>query len=128
MAANVVPDLATVTLNHRFAPDRTVDEAEAVVRDVIAPALDEGDTVTLVDAAPAAAPAVDHPLLASVIERHGLEVRSKLGWTDVARFSALGVPAANLGPGDPTLAHTVDERVERADLDACHAALLALIT
>jgi succinyl-diaminopimelate desuccinylase len=128
VAANVVPDQATVTLNHRFAPDRSIEEAEAVVRDLIAPALDDGDVVTLVDAAPGAAPAIDHPLLASVIAAQGLEVRSKLGWTDVARFAALGVPAANIGPGDPTLAHNVDERVERSDLDACHAALLALIT
>ncbi|HEV7719780.1 MAG TPA: succinyl-diaminopimelate desuccinylase, partial [Iamia sp.] len=127
VAANVVPDLAVVTLNHRFAPDRTVDEAVAWVQSVVAPFLDEGDEVVLVDAAPAAAPAADHPRLARVIADHGLEVRAKLGWTDVARFSALGIPAANIGPGEATLAHTVDERVERAPLEACHAALLALI-
>ena len=127
VAGNVVPDLAVVTLNHRFAPDRTVDEAVAHVRSVVAPFLEDGDRFELVDSAPAAAPAVDHPRLARVIADHGMEVRSKLGWTDVARFSALGVPAVNIGPGDPTLAHTVDERVERAPLEACHAALLALI-
>ncbi|HMJ78014.1 MAG TPA: succinyl-diaminopimelate desuccinylase, partial [Iamia sp.] len=127
VAGNVVPDLAVVTLNHRFAPDRTVDEAVAHVRSVVEPFLEDGDQFELVDAAPAAAPAVDHPRLARVIADHGMEVRSKLGWTDVARFSALGVPAVNIGPGDPTLAHTVDERVERAPLEACHAALIALI-
>ncbi len=127
VAGNVVPDRAAVTLNHRFAPDRTVEEAVAHVRSVVDPFLEEGDAFTVVDAAPAAAPAVNHPLLADVIARHGLEVRAKLGWTDVARFAALGVPAANLGPGDPTLAHTADERVERQPIEAVHAALADLL-
>ncbi len=127
VAANVVPDLAVVTLNHRFAPDRTEAEAAAWVRSVIAPFLDDGDEVEVVDSAPAAAPAVDHPRLARVIAERGLEVRSKLGWTDVARFAALGVPAVNIGPGDPALAHMADERVERAPLEATHAALRDLL-
>jgi succinyl-diaminopimelate desuccinylase len=127
VANNVVPDLAVVALNHRFAPDRTVEEATAWVRSVVEPFLEDGDGFEVVDAAPAAAPAADHPRLARVIADHGLEVRAKLGWTDVARFSALGVPAANIGPGDPTLAHTVDERVERGPLETCHAALRDLI-
>ncbi|HEX7131660.1 MAG TPA: succinyl-diaminopimelate desuccinylase [Iamia sp.] len=127
VAANVVPDLAVVTLNHRFAPDRTVDEAVDHVRAVVAPFLDDGDEVLVVDSAPAASPAADHPLLARVIAAHDMEVRAKLGWTDVARFSALGIPAANIGPGEATLAHTVDERVERAPLEACRAALADLI-
>ena len=123
VAGNVVPDRAVLTLNHRFAPDRTPEQAAAHVRSIVLPFLEDGDTVELVDSAPAAPPAVDHPLLAGMIERHGLEVRAKLGWTDVARFAALGVPAANLGPGDATLAHHPDERVHRAPLDACRAAL-----
>ncbi len=127
VASNVVPDLAVVTLNHRFAPDRSVEEAVGWVRSVVDPFLEDGDEVEVVDAAPGGAPAADHPLLARVVEAHGMEVRAKLGWTDVARFSALGIPAANIGPGEPTLAHTVDERVERAPLDATHAALLDLI-
>lgn len=130
VAANVVPDLAVVTLNHRFAPDRDVAAATAHVRSVVAPFLDEdaGDTFTVVDAAPGAAPATDHPLLARVIADHGLEVRAKLGWTDVARFAALGVPAANLGPGDPTLAHTAGEHVDRAQIEQTSVVLRDLIT
>ncbi len=128
VAGNVVPDLAVVTLNHRFAPDRSVEEATEHVRAVVAPFLEDGDAFTVVDAAPAATPATDHPLLAELVARRGMEVRAKLGWTDVARFAALGIPAANLGPGDPTLAHTVDERVDRAAIEACHAVLLDLIS
>jgi len=128
VAGNVVPDRAVLTLNHRFAPDRSEEEAAAFVRSVVEPFLEDGDEVEVVDSAPAAPPAVDHPRLARVIADQGLEVRSKLGWTDVARFAALGVPAVNIGPGDPSLAHTVDERVERAPLEACHAALTALVT
>lgn len=127
VAGNVVPDRAVLTLNHRFAPDRDVEAASAHVRAVVAPFLEEGDSFEVVDAAPAALPAIDHPLLARVIADHGLEVRAKLGWTDVARFAALGVPAVNLGPGDATLAHAPDERVSRGPLERCHEVLRDLI-
>lgn len=128
VAGNVVPDRAEVEVAHRFAPDRTPEEAEAHVREVLAPFLDDGDDVEVVDRSPAAAPAVDHPVVAALIERHGLEVRAKLGWTDVARFSARGVPAVNLGPGDATLAHTAEERVERSSLERAWVALDDLLT
>jgi succinyl-diaminopimelate desuccinylase len=123
VAGNVVPDEASVTLNHRFAPDRTEAEAEAWVRGVIGPHLEDGDTAEVVDQAGAAPPSLDHPLLRALVDRNGLEVRAKLGWTDVARFAAHGIPAANFGPGDATLAHNRDERVERAPLERCFAAL-----
>ena len=128
VAGNVVPDLATVTLNHRFAPDRTPEEAEAMVRALLAPVLEEGDEVRLVDVAPAAAPGLSHPVLRTLIEDHQLPVRAKLGWTDVARFAAAGIPACNLGPGDATLAHTAEERVHRASLDRTYQVLQALLT
>jgi succinyl-diaminopimelate desuccinylase len=127
VAGNVVPDRATVTLNHRFAPDRTVEQARAHVEDVLAPYLDDGDTVTVLDVAAPAPPGLTHPLLAALRDRNQLEVRAKLGWTDVSRFAAAGTPAANFGPGDAALAHTRDERVERASLDAVHAALSDLL-
>ncbi|CAN5891119.1 succinyl-diaminopimelate desuccinylase [soil metagenome] len=123
VAANVVPDRATVTLNHRFAPDRSAAEAEAAVRAVLAPTLEDGDEVEVVDLAPAAAPSLDHPILVTLIERNRLPVRAKLGWTDVARFAEHGIPAANFGPGDATIAHTADETVQRAPIDRCFAAL-----
>ena len=106
VAGNVVPDLAVVTLNHRFAPDRTAAEARAHVEQVIAPHLEPGDEVEVVDVADAAPPGLRHPLLATLRARNDLDVRAKFGWTDVSRFAAAGIPAANFGPGDSALAHT----------------------
>jgi succinyl-diaminopimelate desuccinylase len=123
VAGNVVPDRASVVLNHRFAPDRSAADAEAAVRDLLAPVLEDGDVVTVVDCAEGAPPGLTNPLLAGLISRHHLEVRAKLGWTDVARFAALGVPACNLGPGDATLAHTAEERVDRPVLERARATL-----
>ena len=128
VAGNVVPDVATITINHRFAPDRSPEEAEAHVRDVLAPALAEGDSIELTDLSPPAAPGLDDPLIDALIARNDLKVRAKLGWTDVAFFSERGVPASNFGPGDPTLAHTKDEHVHRASIEATYDALADLLT
>jgi succinyl-diaminopimelate desuccinylase len=127
VAGNVVPDRAVVRLNHRFAPDRDVATAEAALRELLAPVIEDGDDVRVVDSAPAAAPALDHPLLSPLVDGHGLTIRAKLGWTDVARFASRGVPAVNFGPGDPLLAHTADERVTREEIERCFAVLDALL-
>ena len=127
VAGNVVPDEAVVTINHRFAPDRTLAEAEAHVRELLAPHLEEGDSVELVDAAPAAAPGLGHPLLASLTALSGGEVSAKLGWTDVARFAEHGVPAVNFGPGDSTVAHTAGEYLDRSPLERVWAVLDRLV-
>ena len=79
--------------------------------------------MTMDDVANAAPPGLAHPLLAALRERNALEVRAKLGWTDVSRFAAAGIPATKFGPGDAELAHTRDERVDRASLDAVFGAL-----
>lgn len=123
VAGNVVPDRAVVEIGHRFAPDRTATAAEAHVRELLAPVLDPDDELELTDVSPAAAPAVDHPVVQALIDRHELGVRAKLGWTDVARFAERGVPAINLGPGDATLAHTKEERVTRASIERAFRAL-----
>jgi succinyl-diaminopimelate desuccinylase len=128
VAGNVVPDSATLTINHRFAPDRSIDEADAHVREVLASVLGPDDTVELTESAGAAWPATDHPLVQRLADRSGVEVRAKLGWTDVARFAEAGIPAANFGPGDPTLAHAPDERVERRDLDQAYGSLRELLS
>jgi len=128
VAGNVVPDEAVVVVNHRFAPDRSPAEAEAHVLDVLAPWLDADDVVERTECAAGAAPSHTHPLIATLVARNDLAVRAKLGWTDVARFAARGVPAANFGPGDSTVAHTRDEYLDRRHLDAVWAATHDLIT
>jgi succinyl-diaminopimelate desuccinylase len=127
VAGNVVPDEVVVRVNHRFAPDRDPAAAEAHVLEVISPWLDDGDDVAVVDVAPGAAPALQHPLLAALVARHQVPVRAKLGWTDVARFAEHGIPAANFGPGDSTLAHTAGEHVTRAAIDRVHRAVRDLV-
>ena len=127
VAGNVVPDRAMVRINHRYAPDRTGVEAEAHVRAFLAPHLEDGDAVDLVDHSPAAVPGMSHPMLRTLAERNGLEVRAKLGWTDVAFFAEHGVPAVNLGPGDPTVAHMADEHLERSTLEVGYEALRTLL-
>jgi succinyl-diaminopimelate desuccinylase len=127
VAGNVVPDEVTITVNHRFAPDRTPEEAEDHVRSIVAPFLEPGDEFVVEDVSPPAAPALDHPVIATLIDRNGLPVLAKLGWTDVAFFAARGVPAANFGPGDAAIAHTAGEYVERADLERVHGALRGLL-
>ena len=120
VAGNVIPDAASVTVNFRFAPDRTVEQAEAHVREVLA-GLDVD--VELTDAAPGALPGLSRPAAAALVAAAGGQVRAKYGWTDVARFAALGIPAVNYGPGDPNMAHRVDERVEVAQITAVTAML-----
>ncbi len=111
VAGNVVPDECRVTVNYRFAPDRSLEDAEAHVREVF-----EGYALRITDAAPGALPGLSVPAAAAFVDAVGGEVAPKFGWTDVSLFSALGVPAVNYGPGDPSLAHRRDERVPLAQL------------
>jgi succinyl-diaminopimelate desuccinylase len=115
IAGNVIPDAASLTVNFRFAPDRSVDEATAHVLDVF-----DGLDVDIerTDAAAGALPGLTKPAAAALVEAAGGQVRAKYGWTDVARFAALGIPAVNYGPGDPNMAHRVDERVDVALITA----------
>ena len=114
VAGNVVPDECVVTVNFRFAPDRSEADAEAHVREVFA---DWGLVVT--DSAPGALPGLTAPAAAHFVEAVGEAPVAKYGWTDVARFAALGIPAVNFGPGDPNLAHTREESVETALVTRC---------
>ena len=119
IANNVLPDRCVVAVNYRFAPDRSLDEAQAHLREVFG-----GFELAVVDGAAGARPGLDHPAAAAFVTAIGGEPRPKYGWTDVARFSALGVPAVNFGPGDPLLAHKDDERCPAADILGCEQALL----
>jgi succinyl-diaminopimelate desuccinylase len=123
VAGNVIPDRCVVTVNYRFAPDTAESSALAHVRQVF-----DGFDVELLDSAPGARPGLDHPAAAAFVAAVGGAPRAKEGWTDVARFSALGVPAVNYGPGDPLLAHADDERVDVAEIEACEAGLRAWLT
>jgi succinyl-diaminopimelate desuccinylase len=127
VAGNVVPDQAVLRIYHRYAPDRTPAEAEAWVRELLSTDIDDGDELVVVDQSPPCAPSLKHPLLSKLVEDNGLEVRAKLGWTDVARFDQLGIPATNLGPGDPTVAHTAGEFLDRASLESVHQAVHKLV-
>ncbi|MGI8882270.1 MAG: succinyl-diaminopimelate desuccinylase [Jatrophihabitans sp.] len=123
VAGNVIPDECRVTVNFRFAPDRSEAEAEAHVREVLA-----GVDVEVIDSAPGARPGMDAPLTRALAAAVGGEPRAKLGWTDVARFARLGVPAVNFGPGDPNLAHTREEWVSAAAVGAAEESLVRFLT
>jgi succinyl-diaminopimelate desuccinylase len=115
VAGNVIPDRASVTVNFRFAPDRSVEQALRHVHGV----LDGLDLhIEQTDAAAGALPGLSHPAAAALVEAAGGQVRAKFGWTDVARFAARGIPAVNYGPGDPSLAHRADERVPVGQISA----------
>ena len=118
VAGNVLPDECVVEVNYRFAPDRSETVAEAYVRDYF-----HGYEVTLTDLAPGAMPGLDRPAAKEFVEAVGGEVNPKFGWTDVARFTGLGVPAVNFGPGDPMLAHKQEEHVPIEQITRCEAQL-----
>lgn len=123
VAGNVIPDEAMVHINYRFAPSRTAAEAIAHLRELFA-----GFEITVVDEAEGARPGLDAPLALEFLAAVGAEPRPKYGWTDVARFSALGIPAVNYGPGDPQKAHADDERVAIAQIDECERGLRTWLT
>lgn len=104
IAGNVIPDACTVTVNYRFAPDKSADEVLAYVT-----AFFDGFDLECDDLAGGARPGLDRPAAKAFVEALDLPVVAKEGWTDVARFSAVGVPAVNFGPGDPNVAHMDDE-------------------
>jgi succinyl-diaminopimelate desuccinylase len=118
VAGNVLPDRCVVTVNHRFAPDRSEADAEAFLRDFF-----EGYDVQVTDSAPGALPGLDRPAAKAFVDAVGGTVNPKFGWTDVARFTALGVPAVNFGPGDPMLAHKQEEFVPLDQLRHCERVL-----
>ncbi|WP_083275975.1 succinyl-diaminopimelate desuccinylase [Pseudonocardia sp. HH130630-07] len=114
VAGNVVPDECVVSVNFRFAPDRTAEQAVAHVREVF-----DGFELTVTDISPGALPGLSAPAAAEFVRSTGVVPRAKYGWTDVSRFAALGIPAVNYGPGDPNLAHTREEHVAEAAITAC---------
>jgi succinyl-diaminopimelate desuccinylase len=123
VAGNVIPDRCVVTVNYRFAPSTTVEDAYDHLQGLFA-----GYDVALTDAAPGARPGLDQPAAQAFVAVVGDEPRPKYGWTDVSRFSALGVPAVNFGPGDPNLAHTDDEHCPVEQIRHCEDVLYGWLT
>ena len=123
VASNVIPDECVVTVNFRFAPDRTAEQAAEHVRAVFG-----GFDVQVTDVAPGARPGLTDRAAAALLAAVGGTPRAKLGWTDVARFAVAGLPAVNYGPGDPELAHSAGEHVPLAQIAECEAKLLAWLT
>ncbi|HEY6279180.1 MAG TPA: succinyl-diaminopimelate desuccinylase, partial [Streptosporangiaceae bacterium] len=123
VAGNVIPDQCVVRVNYRFAPDRSAEQAADHLREVFG-----GFDVAIADAAPGARPGLTDPAAAALLAAVGGTPRAKFGWTDVARFSSLGLPAVNYGPGDPNVAHSVGEHVPLAQIAECEAKLLAWLT
>ncbi|MFD7293414.1 succinyl-diaminopimelate desuccinylase [Streptomyces sp. NPDC059897] len=118
VSSNVVPDECVVTVNLRFAPSRSPEQAEAYLRGLF-PEYE----LRITEVEPGALPGLDRPLAADLVKALGVAPRPKLGWTDVARFASLGVPALNCGPGDPQLAHTPGEFVPMPEVRACEERL-----
>ena len=123
VAGNVIPDACEIEVNYRFAPSKSAADAEAHLRGVLA-----GFELEITDAAEGARPGLDAEIAKQFVAAVGAEPRPKYGWTDVARFSALGIPAVNYGPGDPHLAHHDEERVSYAQIDAVEQGLRAWLT
>ena len=123
VSGNVVPDEAVVTVNYRFAPDRSQEQAHQHLQETF-----EGFGLTVTDSAPGALPGLSHPAAAAFVEAVGAEVKPKFGWTDVAQFTLLGIPAVNYGPGDPLFAHKADEHVPVEHLHRVHDRLEKWLT
>lgn len=118
IATNVIPDECVVTVNYRFAPSKSATDAAAHIREVFA-----GFEVAITDEAEGARPGLDRQEAIDFVAATGAEARPKYGWTDVARFSALGIPAVNYGPGDPSKAHADDEALPVSQIYACETGL-----
>jgi len=123
IAGNVIPDEARVTVNYRFAPDLDIDVAWSHMQELFAEY-----TLELTDTAPGALPGLDRPAAAAFVAAAGGEVEPKFGWTDVARFSSLGIPAVNFGPGDPLLAHRQDEHVPIVHLRSVESVMVGWLS
>ena len=122
VAGNVIPDECTISVNYRFAPDRSEEAAKAHVREVF-----DGFAIDILDSAASARPGLDAELAKAFVAAVGADPQPKLGWTDVARFAQLGIPALNYGPGDPNLAHKPEEYVEIARIGEAEAALVRFL-
>lgn len=122
-AKNVIPDALTANLNYRFPPDRTLEQAEARIRALVPGAFE----VSIIDRAEPGLVCNDRPEVRGFIERFDAPIAGKQGWTDVAQFTAAGIPAFNYGPGVPELAHQAGEYCPVPNLHVVYANLAAFL-
>jgi len=121
---NVVPDVFTLNLNHRFAPTTSVEKAQ---EDILA--LVNGEArVEFTDLAPGAPPGASHPLVQKLLQSGVRAVEPKQAWTDVARFATLGIPAVNFGPGENAQAHQRNESTDASLLFHGYRILVSWLT
>ncbi|MCU1570853.1 MAG: Succinyl-diaminopimelate desuccinylase [Naasia sp.] len=123
IAGNVIPDECMVHINYRFAPSRSGDEAIAHITELFGE-----HEIEIVDLAEGARPGLEAPIAQEFVAAVGGTPVPKYGWTDVARFSRLGIPAVNFGPGDPLKAHADDERVSLQQIVDCERGLRSWLT
>lgn len=123
VANNIIPARFDLNVNYRFSPDRTLEDAIDHLRETC----EMADEFEVVDAAPAAYPDVSHPLFVALIESAKASVSHKQGWTDVAQLAQRGIPAANFGPGETSLAHKPGESIALDDLDWAYAAIASAL-
>jgi succinyl-diaminopimelate desuccinylase len=123
IAANVVPDLATLIVNHRVAPDRSIEEAVSWFKNYLGELLEFEDGFRVEDAAPPATPGLDNAQLQELIGLTGHPARAKVGWTDVATFAEMGIPATNFGAGDPLMAHHTEEKLSLKEIESFDSVL-----
>lgn len=129
IAGNIIPDRCTITVNYRYAPDKTDDQALAHVHEVLRESGVEGLTIKVIDHGASCRPGLDSPIarafVDAVVATGASGPRAQYAWTDVARFGTLGIPAVNFGPGDPDLAHSDDERVSIREIERVQEGLRA---
>jgi succinyl-diaminopimelate desuccinylase len=127
VATNIVPDECKIHINYRFAPDKSATQAQKIMQELFS-----GYELEYKDISEGARPGLNLECVQKFAdyarERTGISVRAKMGWTDVARFSALGMPALNFGPGDPMLCHHDHEQVEVRDITRCYEVLVGFLT
>jgi succinyl-diaminopimelate desuccinylase len=119
VADNVVPDEALATVNLRYPPDRTPAEAEELLRSLVP----TDTSVEITGNSPPGDVSVDAPLVRALEAAGSLPIEPKQAWTNVADFTARGIPAVNFGPGATRYAHRRDELVEIASLERAYDAL-----
>ena len=122
---NVVPARCDLNLNYRFAPGRSIEEAEADVR---ALANRFGAACTVTDRSPSGPVILDNPLLLELRALTAVPVEAKQAWTDVARLGLAGIPAANFGPGEQAQAHQKGESCGEEALERAYRLLEKFLT